>query len=61
MQKAYPAINSLMIEADLQIGKRMVDQEQQGEKYAAWGEQVLKDISIALLQNLVGFSSSNLR
>lgn len=61
-QKAYTAINSSMIDAYWQIGKRIVEQEQQGEKRAAYGEQVLKELSIALtLEFGKGFSSSNLR
>jgi predicted nuclease of restriction endonuclease-like (RecB) superfamily len=61
-QRAYTAINSLMIEAYWQIGRRIVEQEQQGETRAAYGEQVLKELSIALTVEFgKGFSSSNLR
>jgi predicted nuclease of restriction endonuclease-like (RecB) superfamily len=61
-QKAYTAINSSMIEAYWQIGRRIVEQEQQGETRAAYGEQVLKELSIALTVEFgKGFSSSNLR
>lgn len=61
-QKAYTAVNSSMIEAYWQIGKRIVEQEQQGEKRAAYGEQVLKELSKALTMEFgKGFSSSSLR
>jgi predicted nuclease of restriction endonuclease-like (RecB) superfamily len=61
-QNAYTAINFSMIQAYWQIGKRIVEQEQQGEKRAAYGEQVLKELSIALTTEFgKGFSSSNLR
>jgi predicted nuclease of restriction endonuclease-like (RecB) superfamily len=61
-QNAYTAINFSMIQAYWQIGKRIVEQEQQGEKRAVYGEQVLKELSIALTTEFgKGFSSSNLR
>jgi predicted nuclease of restriction endonuclease-like (RecB) superfamily len=51
-----------MIEAYWQIGRRIVEQEQQGETRAAYGEQVLKELSKALTAEFgKGFSSSNLR
>lgn len=61
-QKAYTAINVSMIEAYWQIGRRIVEQEQQGEKRAAYGEQVLKELSQALTTEFgKGFSYANLR
>jgi len=61
-QKAYTAINVSMIEAYWQIGRRIVEQEQQGEKRAAYGEQVLKELSQALTAEFgKGFSYANLR
>lgn len=61
-QTAYTAINASMVQAYWQIGKRIVEQEQEGEKRAAYGEQVLKELSIALTTEFgKGFSAANLR
>lgn len=61
-QKAYSAVNAAMVEAYWLIGKRIVEQEQQGEKRAAYGENILKDLSKALSAEFgKGFSSANLR
>jgi predicted nuclease of restriction endonuclease-like (RecB) superfamily len=61
-QNAYTAVNAAMVEAYWQIGKRIVLQEQQGEKRAAYGEQVLKELSKELTHEFgKGFSYPNLR
>ncbi len=61
-QKVYATINATMVQAYWQIGKRIVEQEQEGEKRAAYGEQVLKELSIALTTEFgKGFSAANLR
>lgn len=61
-QKAYTAVNSAMVEAYWKVGERIVLQEQGGESRAAYGEQVLKELSIALTTELGrGFSYANLR
>ena len=44
-QKAYAAINSAMVEAYWQMGKRIVEQEQQGRGRADYGSQLLKSLS----------------
>ena len=44
-QKAYSAVNTAMVEAYWQIGKRIVEEEQQGEERAAYGEEILKTLS----------------
>lgn len=44
-QKAYAAINSAMVEAYWQMGKRIVEQEQQGKGRADYGTQLLKSLS----------------
>ena len=44
-QKAYTAINSAMVEAYWQMGKRIVEQEQQGKDRADYGSQLLKSLS----------------
>jgi predicted nuclease of restriction endonuclease-like (RecB) superfamily len=61
-QKSYQAINSAMVEAYWKIGEKIVLEEQQGKDRAAYGESVLKDLSIALTQEFgKGFSYANLR
>lgn len=61
-QKAYTAVNSSMVEAYWKVGERIVLQEQGGESRAAYGEQILKELSIALTAELGrGFSYANLR
>lgn len=60
--KAYAAINSTMVEAYWKVGEKIVLQEQGGESRAAYGEQVLKELSIALTAEFgKGFSAANLR
>ncbi|WP_418383413.1 PDDEXK nuclease domain-containing protein [Alistipes finegoldii] len=44
-QKAYAAINSAMVEAYWQMGRRIVEQEQQGKDRADYGTQLLKSLS----------------
>jgi len=46
--KAYAAVNSSMVEAYWLIGKRIVEEIQQGGNRANYGEQVIKNISKAL-------------
>jgi hypothetical protein len=47
-QNAYSAVNVAMVEAYWQIGKRIVEQEQNGEDRAVYGEAILKELSKAL-------------
>ena len=61
-QKAYSAVNSAMVEAYWLVGKRIVEEEQQGEKRAEYGKQVLETLSKELTADLgKGFSLRNLR
>ena len=61
-QKAYSAINTAMVEAYWQIGKRIVDEEQNGEKRAEYGKKVLENLSIELTSDFgKGFSMRTLR
>ena len=61
-QKAYAAVNTAMVEAYWLIGKRIVEEEQQGKSRANYGESILKNLSIALTRDLgKGFSYANLR
>ena len=61
-QKAYYAVNSAMVEAYWNIGKRIVEEEQNGAEKANYGEAILKNLSIALTEEFgKGFSYANLR
>lgn len=61
-QKAYKAINTAMVEAYWLIGKRIVEEEQNGKEKAEYGEAVLKKLSVALTSEFgKGFSYANLR
>jgi len=56
-QKAYAAINSAMVEAYWKIGKRIVDEEQNGADRAVYGKQIIQTISDELTQEFgKGFS-----
>lgn len=60
--KAQTAVNSAMVEAYWLIGKRIVEEEQQGEKKAKYGERLLENLSRELNQTFgKGFSYANLR
>jgi predicted nuclease of restriction endonuclease-like (RecB) superfamily len=60
--KAYTAVNSAMVEAYWLIGKRIVEEEQKGEKKAKYGERLLESLSKELGQEFgKGFSYANLR
>jgi predicted nuclease of restriction endonuclease-like (RecB) superfamily len=61
-QKAYNAVNSEMVIAYWQMGKRIVQEEQHGEQKATYGEAILKTLSAALTAELgKGFSYANIR
>lgn len=61
-QKTYAAVNAAMVEAYWQIGKRIVEEEQNGKERAEYGEAILKNLSIALNAEFgKGFSYANLR
>ena len=59
--QAYAAVNQAMIEAYWNIGKRIVEEEQQGKERADYGKQLLKQLSAALTEEFgKGFSVQNL-
>jgi len=61
-QKTCALINSAMVEAYWLIGKRIVEEEQNGKSRAEYGEAILKNLSIALNAEFgKGFSYANLR
>ena len=60
-QKTYQAINSAMVEAYWSIGKRIVQEEQNGKEKATYGEAILKTLSKALTAEFgKGFAYANL-
>ena len=60
-QKAYIAVNSIMIEAYWQVGRRIVEEEQHGQHRAVYGEGLIKELSKALsIEFGKGFSIANL-
>lgn len=60
-QKAYTAINSAMVEAYWQMGKRIVEEEQQGKERADYGVQLFKELSAELTKEFgKGFSTGSL-
>ena len=61
-QKAYIAVNFAMVEAYWLMGKRIVEEEQQGSERAPYGDALLKRLSMALTDDFgKGFSYANLR
>ncbi|KAA5539657.1 PDDEXK nuclease domain-containing protein [Adhaeribacter rhizoryzae] len=59
--KSYRAINRFLLESYWQIGKLIVEDEQQGASRAAYGEKVLKNLAQALTQEFgKGFDVRNL-
>lgn len=61
-QKAYSAINFAMVEAYWQIGQRIVEEEQKGEKRAEYGKRILETVSKELtIEFGKGFSLRSIR
>lgn len=60
-QEAYAAVNQAMVNAYWQIGRRIVEEEQNGSTRANYGKQILKQLSAALTEEFgKGFSVQNL-
>ncbi|GHT44421.1 hypothetical protein AGMMS49965_20000 [Bacteroidia bacterium] len=60
--QAYRAINSAMVETYWNLGKRIVEQEQQGEERAEYGAGLLKRLSAELTKEFGhGFSARSIR
>ena len=60
-QNAYRSINQAMVQAYWLVGRRIVEEEQQGESKAAYGKGVIKNLSEALQAEFgKGFSERNL-
>ena len=61
-QQLQQNINTTMVHTYWQVGRLIVEQEQQGSERAAYGKQVLKQLSTVLTTEFgKGFDSSNLR
>ena len=61
-QKAYAAVNFAMVEAYWQIGRRIVEEEQQGKGRADYGEFLIKELSKQLTSEFgKGFAVANLK
>ena len=60
--KTYEEINTNMVHAYWLIGKRIVEEEQNGLEKATYGDSLLKKLSISLTTEFgSGFSYANLR
>lgn len=61
-QQSYRAVNTAMVEAYWQIGRRIVEHEQGGEARAAYGQGVLAALAARLTEDFgKGFTTANLR
>lgn len=61
-QQSYRAVNTAMVEAYWQIGRRIVEHEQGGEARAAYGQGVLAALAARLTEDFgKGFTAANLR
>lgn len=59
--KSYQAINSVMVRTYWQIGRRIVEEEQQGKSRAGYGENLITNLSRYLTDTIgIGFSEANL-
>lgn len=61
-QKAYTAVNTAMVEGYWLVGKRIVEEEQQGKERAEYGKKILESLSKELTSTFgKGFSLRSLR
>lgn len=61
-QTAATAVNTLQVLTNFEIGRRIVEHEQQGAKRASYGTELLSVLSADLTQEFgAGFSATNLR
>jgi len=60
--KAYTSVNTIMVQTYWQIGKRIIEQEQQGQIRAGYGDYLIANLSRHLSDSFgKGFSEANLR
>lgn len=61
-KKAKTAVNLSMVYAYYEVGRMIIEEEQQGENRAAYGKKVLQELSVYLTENFgKGFSVGNLK
>lgn len=61
-KQAKTAVNTAMVYTYYEIGRRIVEEEQQGENRAAYGQQLLQGLSEHLTKEFgKGFSTTNLK
>jgi len=59
--KAYTAVNVVMVEAYWNVGRRIVEEEQQGKKKADYGVKLIGELSVRLSKDFgKGFDERNL-
>ena len=59
---AYKSVNFIMVEAYWNIGKQILDEEQNGEDRARYGTYLIKELSLQLSAEFEkGFTQQNLR
>ncbi|MEK6817015.1 MAG: DUF1016 N-terminal domain-containing protein, partial [Nanoarchaeota archaeon] len=60
--RAFSAVNAQMLKAHYEIGRRIVEEEQKGEKRAGYGKQLIDSISKELIKEFGrGFSPTALK
>jgi predicted nuclease of restriction endonuclease-like (RecB) superfamily len=60
-RKAYHAVNFVMVEAYWNVGRMIVEEEQQGQKRAGYGKALMKELSNQLTSEFgAGFGETNL-
>ena len=60
--KVYSSVNTVMTEAYWSIGKRVIEEEQEGKQRATYGKALLKNLSIVLAEEFgKGYSEDNLK
>ena len=60
-QRAYSTVTLVLVEAYWQIGRRIVEEEQQGAERAKYGKQLLSELAQQLTAEFgSGFSTRNL-
>jgi predicted nuclease of restriction endonuclease-like (RecB) superfamily len=61
-EAAYKTVNTVMIQTNWQIGKRIVEHEQNGKSRADYGDYIIVNLSRYLTDNLgKGFSEANIK
>ncbi len=62
LQRAYQGVNVVMVNTYWQVGRRIVEEEQQGEKRAEYGKQIISLLSEDLSKSYSkGFTARDLR